>query len=140
MRYSRKFTRQHEYGYDSAAQTKRNTALKASVLSGVMAMCLAFTIPAFAAEITRSNGNSVTPNGNTANYDVYAGKLIAGNTIAVNDFKKFNVNGGDTVNMQFRTAAGAAATDKLVNMVQNQINIAGTVNAIGSQGAGKGDI
>jgi len=133
MKYTRKFSRQHK-----AMRARRWAELSISILSGVMAMCLAFSTTTLAADLSRNDSGVTKKDGN--NYDVYAGKLIANKSIAVNDFGFFVVNGGDKVNMHFGTAQDAARTNKLVNMVSTKIDIAGTVNAVSSMGSGKGDI
>lgn len=60
--------------------------------------------------------------------NIYA-EQASGST-GLNRFKYFDVGAGQIANLYFQTGANGATLDTLVNTVENQINISGTVNAI----------
>ena len=128
MKYARHFTRHHTL---SCSFTEKHQFIVAPALAGVAAMCLAFTplTVASATDLSR------TDNGNTRNdtdkriSDVYAGKVTAQN-VAVNQFDKFDVSKGDTVNLHFGKDDKPNDVFNLVNFVNDRININGTVNTI----------
>ena len=51
----------------------------------------------------------------------------ASGTVGLNRFTKFDVGANQIANLYFQTSANATAFDTLVNTVQEQINISGTV-------------
>ncbi|WP_026765789.1 leukotoxin LktA family filamentous adhesin [Selenomonas ruminantium] len=59
---------------------------------------------------------------------IYADKLV--NSTAVNAFKNFELDAGRIANMHMGTAANPNAAGSLVNFVNNQASISGTVNAV----------
>ena len=62
-------------------------------------------------------------------FDIYA-QQVSG-TVATNRFENFTLAGGQIANMYFKTGAGVSTeASALFNFVKNDINIAGTVNAI----------
>ena len=62
-------------------------------------------------------------------FDIYAQQVNG--TIATNRFESFNLADNQIANMYFKTSAGASTeASALFNFVKNDINIAGTVNAI----------
>lgn len=73
-----------------------------------------------------ASGTSVTTSGNVTNVETT--KIVNGNT-AVNVFDKYQVGQGNVVNMWLGTKASNANAN-LVNLVNDHIDINGTVNAI----------
>jgi filamentous hemagglutinin family protein len=139
MKYTRKFTRQQESKYLPQAAKRSHHELTISIMAGVLAMCFALSPVGQASTYTRADGGpEAVVNGHTA--DIYAGKMINNQTIAVNNFSKFNVSSGDIANMHFTTAAGNPKADSLVNFSRNSMDINGTINAMGKNGAGTGNI
>ena len=65
---------------------------------------------------------------------IYADKLV--NSTAVNAFKNFELDAGRIANMHMGTAANPNAAGSLVNFVNNQASISGTVNAVKNGGIG----
>jgi len=65
---------------------------------------------------------------------IYADKLV--NSTAVNAFKNFELDAGRIANMHMGTAANPNAAGSLVNFVNNQVSISGTVNAVKNGGIG----
>ena len=139
MKYTRKFTRQQESKYLPQAAKQSHHELAISIMAGVLAMCFALSPVGQASTYSRADGGpEAVVNGHTA--DIYAGKMINNQTIAVNNFSKFNVSSGDIANMHFNTAAGNPKADNLVNFSRNSMDINGTINAMGKNGAGTGNI
>jgi hypothetical protein len=100
MKYTRKFTRQQESKYLPQAAKRSHHELTISIMAGVLAMCFALSPVGQASTYTRADGGpEAVVNGHTA--DIYAGKMINNQTIAVNNFSKFNVSSGDIANMHF---------------------------------------
>ncbi len=77
-------------------------------------------------KITNADGNSLITNESVHN--LYAQGLQDG--IAVSRYTDFNLAQKEIANMYFRTSANGADGNYLVNLVKNQIDINGTVNAI----------
>jgi filamentous hemagglutinin family protein len=139
MKYTRKFTRQQENKYLPQAAKQSHRELTISIMAGVLAMCFALSPVGEASTYSRADGGpAAVVNGNTA--DIYAGKMINNQTIAVNNFSKFNVSSGDIANMHFNTAAGNPKADSLVNFSRSSMDINGTINAMGKGGSGTGNI
>lgn len=117
---------------------KASKALRMQVLRCVLAVGFALSPwmggEAYAAGIERIDGVTL-PGGLEKTYlqnssdvaHIYAEQ--ASGTVGLNRFKTFNVLDGQTANLYFQTKQGATF-DTLVNTVQNQISISGTVNAI----------
>lgn len=78
--------------------------------------------------IVRVDGTNVTFENNVAN--IYAEEISAAGSVGLNRFTNFDVTNGQTANLFFQKTADGPTVNTLVNMVQNQINIAGTVNAV----------
>ncbi|MDO4203129.1 MAG: leukotoxin LktA family filamentous adhesin [Selenomonadaceae bacterium] len=82
--------------------------------------------------IVRINGTKINFENNTAN--IYAEKISADGSVGLNRFEYFDVASGQVANLFFQNKpenpADTRTVNTLVNMVQNQINIAGTVNAV----------
>lgn len=139
MKYTRKFTRKQESKYLPQAAKRSHHELTISIMAGVLAMCFALSPVVQASTYSRADGGpAAVVNGHTA--DIYAGKMIYNQTIAVNNFKTFNVSSGDIANMHFNTAAGNPKADNLVNFSRNAMDINGTINAMGKGGSGTGNI
>ena len=66
-------------------------------------------------------------NGDTTAH-IYAEQ--ASGTVGLNRFTKFDVGANQIANLYFQTSANAPTFDTLVNTVESQINISGTVNAV----------
>lgn len=66
--------------------------------------------------------------------NIYADKLV--NSVAVNAFKNFKLDAGNIANMHMGTAPGSTNASSLVNFVNNQASISGTVNAVKNGGIG----
>ena len=111
----------------------RNNPFFRSLLSGLLAVGLT-GLPAFlsASEITRLDGGGYDINGNVHN--LYAGKInssSATGAVGVSKYGKFTLTQGDIANMHFNTKdAPNVHADILVNLVNDRINIGGTVNAL----------
>lgn len=54
----------------------------------------------------------------------------ASGTVGLNRFTKFDVGANQIANLYFQTSANAPTFDTLVNTVESQISISGTVNAV----------
>ena len=107
--------------------------LTSRVLSAVASLGLAMAMPfgaeAAVGEITPAgNGAKVVSNGNVSS--VYPGAVDKANDVAIGVYKNFDVNAGKIANMYFHKQGESHETSNLVNVVGNQININGTVNAI----------
>ena len=83
---------------------------------------------AWATEITTNGAGIVDKSGNV--YDVYTQKIVSSHSLGINEFKKFNLDSGHIANMHFKMKNGSEHVDSLVNLVQDRININGTVNAV----------
>ena len=81
----------------------------------------AYPFSAQASTITTKDGKSLTPKNKVFNIEVQ--KKLS-NQVGVNKFKDFSLDKGHIANMQF----GKLQT--LANLVDNKININGTVNAL----------
>ncbi|MBO5651314.1 MAG: leukotoxin LktA family filamentous adhesin, partial [Selenomonas sp.] len=66
--------------------------------------------------------------------NIYADKMV--NSVAVNAFKNFKLDAGNIANMHMGTAPGSTNASSLVNFVNNQASISGTVNAVKNGGIG----
>jgi filamentous hemagglutinin family protein len=62
-------------------------------------------------------------------YNIMADKMLDDKT-AFNHFKKFNLGPGNIANLFFHTSGGCAEAARLLNFVDEQMNIAGIVNAV----------
>lgn len=93
------------------------------VLAGIL-----FPVNAWATEIITNGAGIVDRFSNV--YDVYTQKIVSSHSLGINEFKKFNLDSGHVANMHFKMRNGSEYVDNLVNLVQDRININGTVNAI----------
>ena len=123
LRYFQKFL--------NSKASERN-ALAKKVLRYVMAVGFVLSPwlggEAYAEGIVPVKGSAVTfDDKNTAH--IYA-QQASGN-VGLNRFTDFNVDKGQTANLYFKTeGTNPTVVNTLVNTVQNQISISGTVNAI----------
>ena len=92
-----------------------------AMLATLATLILASPFNAHASTITTKDGKTLTPTDNVYNIEVQQ-KLS--NKLGVNKFKDFDLSSGDIANMQFGTL------NTLANLVDNRININGTVNAL----------
>ena len=73
--------------------------------------------------------NLIGANGSPSNVaDIYAAS--ARNGVGLNAFEHFELGNNQIANLYFKTQNGTTALHTLVNTVENQISISGTVNAI----------
>ncbi|MGM9582896.1 MAG: leukotoxin LktA family filamentous adhesin, partial [Phascolarctobacterium sp.] len=116
-------------------QREASTALRMKVLRSVLAVGVGFTLTpwlsrAAAADptgtIVRSGTSTNLLSNNVA--QIYAEK--AHNGVGVNAFERFEVGNNQIANMYFQTKTDTTPLHTLVNTVENQISISGTVNAI----------
>ena len=85
--------------------------------------------PVYAAsEYVRIDGGTNVTKGKVT--DIYVGKMSSDNKTGVNVFQKFNVEKGDIANLRFNQKDQNVHANNLLNMVQDKININGTVNAL----------
>lgn len=130
LRYFQKFL--------NSKASERN-ALAKKVLRYVLAVGFALSPwlggEAYAAGIERID-NITLPNGLDKTYlqtgndvaHIYAEQ--ASRDVGLNRFKTFEVGAGQIANLYFKTSATGATLNYLVNTVEGEINISGTVNAI----------
>ena len=103
------------------------------IFSTTMAATFALTPLAQIASAAEVTNNIVRTDGTNINFvnhvaDIYAEKVK--NEIGINRFKYFDLAQGNIANLYFKEQNGSDVASKLVNLVQNQINVAGAVNAI----------
>lgn len=135
MTYSRKYSRRTKY--DVMKERKKGSrAIQIGVLSALA------TFSSFLGGIAYAEGpvNVTRPNGVTVNGDtnangvanLYAEQVNRDNKIGINRFNSFDVKANETVNLHFQNSDGdkTIKVDKLVNLVNGGMNVAGTVNAI----------
>lgn len=135
MTYNRKYSRRAKY--DVMKERKKGSrAIQIGVLSALA------TFSSFLGGIAYAEGpvNVTRPNGVTVNGDtnangvanLYAEQVNRDNKIGINRFNSFDVKANETVNLHFQNSDGdkTIKVDKLVNLVNGGMNVAGTVNAI----------
>ena len=111
------------------------TALRMKVLRSVLAVGVGFTLTPWLSRAAAANptGNIVRT-GTSTNLlvnnvaHIYAEK--AHNGVGVNAFERFEVGNNQIANLYFQTKTDTTPLHTLVNTVENQISISGTVNAI----------
>ncbi len=96
------------------------------ILLGLTAFSL-FTTPAQASEITDKDGNSLI-NADDKIHNLYAQSLDG--TTARSTYDKFSLDENQIANMHFNQKGGKFFATDLINVVNNRIDINGTVNAI----------
>ena len=121
------------FGKEKTQKTVRNQRPDRMLARRVLAAVTAVSVvgqpfAALASTVTRVNGTQVNFNNKVGH--IFADKLINGDKVAVNQFEKFNITAGDIANMYFKTAGGNKWAGSLVNLVNDHIDVAGTVNAI----------
>lgn len=130
MRYIRQFTRKQERNQTKTLeQQTHDLDLARKVLTAVTAFSfIGNPFAAMASTITRVDApNENLMNGTNVGH-IYA-EQMKGDT-AINRFDKFNISANDIANMYFQTNGSKDWANNLVNFVNDQINVAGTVNAI----------
>lgn len=132
MKYTRRFEKRSE---QTRSRHPETAAADRRLARKVLAAVTAFSVMgqpfvALASTVTRVDGTRIDFSGKRA--DIYAEKLVNNNQIAVNRFDQFQISAGDIANMYFKTGAIGTETETgtLVNLVNNRIDVAGTVNAI----------
>lgn len=118
------------------ARNASKSVTKTKVLSTMLALGVAMAPwgirPADAAE----GDNGIVRVGSTENLmkdniaKIYAEQKYANGNVGLNRFKYFDVKNNQIANLYFNVEGDSQKLSTLINMVQNQINIAGTVNAI----------
>ncbi len=101
-----------------------------AIMSVALFSMLALPNVGQATDITKAdaaNNGTVTTEGNVHN--VLADKMLDANT-ALNHFKEFKLSPGNIANLFFGTSKDHATAARLLNFVDNQVNIEGIVNAI----------
>ena len=101
-----------------------------AIMSVALFSMLALPNVGQATDITKAdaaNNGTVTTEGNVHN--VLADKMLDANT-ALNHFKTFELSPGNIANLFFGTSRDSATAARLLNFVDNQVNIEGIVNAI----------
>ena len=101
-----------------------------AIMSVALFSMLALPNVGQATDITKAdaaNNCTVTTEGNVHN--VLADKMLDANT-ALNHFKEFKLSPGNIANLFFGTSKDHATAARLLNFVDNQVNIEGIVNAI----------
>ena len=101
-----------------------------ALLGGTLLAAVAMPSLAEAQNIEKVSGATFNE---TVNH-IYADKLV--NSVAVNAFNHFELDQGHIANMYMGTAPGSTNAGSLVNFVNNQASISGTVNAIKGSGIG----
>ena len=81
---------------------------------------------AHASNITDANGNSLLSDGKL--HQIYAQGMNS--AVGLNRFKNFELSKGEIANLHFKMKDKPDVADILVNLVNNKINIGGTLNAI----------
>ena len=94
-------------------------------------MSTALAAEAIQTDIQRIDGTTITGKSNV--YDIYAESVDTQKDLAINRFEKFNIGNNDIANMYFKTGQNGSEVNNLVNFVNSQINIGGTVNALKSK-------
>ena len=81
---------------------------------------------AFASNITDADGKSLLSDGKL--HQIYAQGMNS--AVGLNRFKNFDLSKGEIANLHFKMKDKPDVADILVNLVNNKINIGGTLNAI----------
>ena len=107
----------------------KNSIWKSMLAVGMFTSALSVPLTA-SAEIVRVTGETFL-NGDKNTANIYAEHVNAAAGVGMNTFKKFDVNQNQVANIMFKYKDESHPTlNTVVNMVQSQINISGTVNAI----------
>ena len=108
----------------------KQRALIPQVLASLAAMCLAFTpLDAAAAELIRTGQQKQIEPKPGSVYDVYADRVTSQN-VGVNQFSKFQVSKGDTVNLHYGKDDKYSGMYILANFVDSRIDINGVINTL----------
>lgn len=130
-----RFAKNSWYTHKNLGSKKEENALRMKVLRYVLAVGFVLSpwlggeAYADAGNITfvKDQGTNLMQNGVA---HIYAEQVDAANKVGFNRFQTFNVAAGEIANLYFQKEAGGATLNSLVNSVESQISISGTVNAI----------
>ena len=87
-----------------------------------------------ASEIQKTGQSAMTAENGV--FNIFADGVTSNGVNAYNVFDKFNLSSGNIANLYFGTSAGNANALNLLNLVNDRIDINGTVNAIKGSGIG----
>ena len=136
LRYSQKRLDRLDYKREESA------TLRMKVLRSVLAVGVGFALtPWLGRDVyAEGNANGIVKTGSTVNLiganesaanvaDIYA--TAAANGVGLNAFKHFELGNNQIANLYFKTSpTDTNVLNSLVNTVENQISISGTVNAV----------
>lgn len=113
-----------------------SAVLRMKVLRSVLAVGVTFALTPWLsrAALAEAPAGNIVRTGSSTNLivngkaEIYADQ--AANGVGINAFKYFTLGNNQIANMYFRTQNNATALHTLVNTVENQISISGTVNAL----------
>lgn len=110
-----------------------SATLRMKVLRSVLAVGVGFALTPWLGREALAEGNIVRSDTHTnllvnGVANIYAEK--AANGVGLNAFEHFELGNNQIANLYFKTQNGTTALHTLVNTVENQISISGTVNAI----------
>ncbi|MGM9519671.1 MAG: leukotoxin LktA family filamentous adhesin, partial [Phascolarctobacterium sp.] len=134
MSSKRKGLRYHQKHLDYKRED--SAVLRMKVLRSVLAVGVTFALTPWLSRVALAEapaGNIVRTGSSTnlivnGKAEIYADQ--AANGVGINAFKYFTLGNNQIANMYFRTQNSATALHTLVNTVENQISISGTVNAL----------
>ena len=115
------------YGHGKALTKLQKSLIILSVAGAFFPWKPEFAEASSAITTTGKTGTTVSTIGNVTT--VTTSTIVGGKT-AVNSFDKYTVDKGNIVNMHFGDKASSGNADNLVNLVNEKIDINGTVNAI----------
>ena len=110
-----------------------SATLRMKVLRSVLAVGVGFALTPWLGREALAEGNIVRSDTHTnllvnGVANIYAEK--AANGVGLNAFEHFELGNNQIANLYFKTETGTNTLHTLVNTVENQIKISGTVNAI----------
>ena len=129
MSYWNRQFRKHNNKYGLYCPGKGNDLSRQVLMALTAAGFFMTPFSAYASAITPANtthSSTVVSNGNV--HTVYVQE--ANGTVGRNKFTDFTLDRGNIANMQFNQQGNTATVNHLVNLVQNKIDINGTVNAV----------
>ncbi|MBR1662501.1 MAG: leukotoxin LktA family filamentous adhesin, partial [Acidaminococcaceae bacterium] len=129
MSYWNRQFKKHNNKYGLYCPGKGNDLSRQVLMALTAAGFFMTPFSAYASAITPANtthSSTVVSNGNV--HTVYVQE--ANGTVGRNRFTDFTLDRGNIANMQFNQKGNTATVNHLVNLVQNKIDINGTVNAV----------
>ena len=129
MSYWNRQFKKHNNKYGFYCPGKGNDLSRQVLMALTAAGFFMTPFSAYASAITPANtthSSTVVSNGNV--HTVYVQE--ANGTVGRNKFTDFTLDRGNIANMQFNQQGNTATVNHLVNLVQNKIDINGTVNAV----------